>query len=267
MSARHKWGKLHWERANNPVALTLFQNFTDASVWDKNGASTSHFRTAVTDWDASGVLGLTLGSSGSDPLICPAIADQIVVCSANYGNLGWLGIAQVWASKNHIQQALAKMNDYYFAQPFYNTDPWRQLVMCQEIGHDFGLDHQDEAFNNPNKNTCMDYTNNPVSNQHPNQHDYDQLESIYGHLDGEDDGGGNTKPCNPKKPGCASPQTPPPAFGMELPGIGQWGELIETSRDGGRSTFVQDFGDDHHVYTHVTWTLEVAAQLRHRDEH
>ena len=54
---------------------------------------------------------------------------------------------------------------------------------------------------------------------------------------------------------------------MELPGIGQWGELIETSRDGGRSTFVQDFGDDHHVYTHVTWTLEVAAQLRHRDEH
>ncbi len=34
--------------------------------------------------------------------------------------------------------------------------------MCQEIGHDFGLDHQDENFNNPNLGTCMDYTNDPL---------------------------------------------------------------------------------------------------------
>ncbi|MBI1895150.1 MAG: hypothetical protein HYS04_01245, partial [Acidobacteria bacterium] len=43
--------------------------------------------------------------------------------------------------------------------------------------------HQDEDFNNPNLGTCMDYTSNPSSNQHPNQHDYDQLELIYAHLD------------------------------------------------------------------------------------
>jgi hypothetical protein len=29
----------------------------------------------------------------------------------------------------------------------------------------------------------MDYTNNPETNQHPNQHDYDELTLIYSHLD------------------------------------------------------------------------------------
>jgi hypothetical protein len=40
--------------------------------------------------------------------------------------------------------------------------------MCQEVGHTFGLDHQDENFNNTNLGTCMDYTNDPSTNQHPN---------------------------------------------------------------------------------------------------
>ena len=66
-------------------------------------------------------------------------------------------------------------------------------MICQEIAHDFGLDHQDENFSNPNLGTCMDYTSDPEgppSNEHPNQHDYDQLESIYSHLDGGGGGGG-----------------------------------------------------------------------------
>ncbi|MEK7208262.1 MAG: hypothetical protein AAB699_01800 [Patescibacteria group bacterium] len=62
--------------------------------------------------------------------------------------------------------------------------------MCQEIGHTFGLDHQDVNFSNANLGTCMDYTSDPdgtinsqLDNQHPNQHDYDQLATIYTHLD------------------------------------------------------------------------------------
>jgi len=68
------------------------------------------------------------------------------------------------------------------------------LVTCQEVGHTFGLAHQDETFDNANLGTCMDYTNDPdggaggassndPSNEHPNQHDYDQLATIYAHLD------------------------------------------------------------------------------------
>lgn len=132
--------------------------------------------------------------------------------------------------------------------------------MCQEIGHDFGLGHQDENFNNTNLYSCMDYTSDPSTNQHPNEHDYYQLELIYAHLDGG--GGGDTKPCKGPAWKCPDAQPPPPAFDMELPNRGQWGREIAVSRDGGQSVFVQNFGNGYRVYTHVTWTLEVAETLR-----
>jgi hypothetical protein len=82
------------------------------------------------------------------------------------------------------------LNDTYFNTATYNTTAWRQFVMCQEVGHTFGLNHQDETFGNTNLGSCMDYTNDPsgilfgqLSNLHPNQHDYDQLGLIYAHLD------------------------------------------------------------------------------------
>jgi hypothetical protein len=92
------------------------------------------------------------------------------------------------------------MNDSYLDNPKFNTPyetpAWRQFVLCQEVGHPFGLDHQDVTFDNANLGSCMDYTNDPdggpggasetdPSNEHPNQHDYDQLATIYGHTDGK----------------------------------------------------------------------------------
>ena len=54
--------------------------------------------------------------------------------------------------------------------------------MCQEIGHTFGLDHQDES--GADFHTCMDYATNPdADNMHPNTHDYEELAIIYAHLD------------------------------------------------------------------------------------
>ena len=51
---------------------------------------------------------------------------------------------------------------------------------------------------------------------------------------------------------------------MELPNSGQWGRAIAVSRDGGQSVFVQDFGNGYRVYTHITWTPEIAETLRRR---
>ena len=45
-SGYHAWGSYHWERSENPVMLTLGDNFKK-SVWD------SHFIDAVNDWDES----------------------------------------------------------------------------------------------------------------------------------------------------------------------------------------------------------------------
>jgi len=83
----------------------------------------------------------------------------VEVCNAAYGTNGWLGVAQIWVSRRHIVQGTTKVNDTYFSTGKYNTPAWRQMVMCQEVGHTFGLVHQDENFNNTNLGTCMDYTN------------------------------------------------------------------------------------------------------------
>jgi hypothetical protein len=194
--ANHSWGGYHWSRSANPLTLNVGNDVN--AGWD------SYLNTAIADWTASDVLNLTKVAGNGSGANCSPTSGRIEVCNGAYGNTGWLGIAQVWiTSGSHITQATTKINDTYFASPPYNTSSWKQLVMCQEVGHDFGLDHQDTNFNNANLGTCMDYTNvpdGPPSNLHPNAHDYAELDVIYAHLDGTSGGG---KPCHGKK--CPNP--------------------------------------------------------------
>src|SRR6187401_2877596 len=79
-------------------------------------------------------------SSGlSSARTCKPTLGRVEVCNSKYGNNGWLGIAQIWASGNHITQGTTKLNDTYFSTSRYNTTAWRNLVSCQEVGHDVGL--------------------------------------------------------------------------------------------------------------------------------
>jgi hypothetical protein len=214
---------------------------------------------ASSDWSASSVIDTPLGP-GRAMGNCRPPDGSIEVCNGSYGYNGWLGIAQIWASGDHIVKAVAKMNDTYHNLAPYNSDGWRDMVMCQEVGHTFGLGHQDEAFGNGNLGTCMDYTDNPDGsppNRAPNAHDYGMLDAIYDHLESSGGGTGGSD-CNPKSPKCAA-APPPAAFDMELSGPGQWGREIAASAEGGQSVFVQEFGNGYRVYTHVTWTLEAAA--------
>lgn len=243
-TADHSWGNYHWERAANPVQLTLGDNFA-TSAWD------SAYNTAVADWNQSKVLSLTKVAGATTPRRCKPATGTIEVCADTYGNNGWLGLAGISVSGDHIVAAYSKMNDtYYCPGCTYDTPAWRALVMCQEIGHDFGLDHQDEIFDNPNLGTCMDYTNDPQSNQHPNQHDYQQLESIYAHLDGGGGGGCKGKNCA----ASAGQNIPPALLLLDLDSTGQWGELISRSKDGHQETFELDFGNGFKRITHVTYT-------------
>jgi hypothetical protein len=103
------------------------------------------------------------------------------------GTTGWLGVAQIWVNGKHIVQGTVKNNDYYFGSSSYayNNTAEMQHVICQEIGHTFGLGHQSET--GASLNTCMDYYHNTSASDtkstHPNQHDYDELSTIYSHLD------------------------------------------------------------------------------------
>jgi hypothetical protein len=220
---------------------------------------TSFLGLAVGDWNLSTVLSLTvINGGGTDPVACPPTAGRVDVCNAHYGQTGWLGVAQIWiTSGSHIIQGTTKLNDTYFDTPQYDSAAWRRLVVCQEVGHTFGLDHQDERFTNANLGTCMDYTDDPdgtlhnqLSNVSPNAHDYEELGIIYSHLDGTSGGGGGGR----GRSGGAGivPSLPPQVVGRG-PGNDQasWGRLV--SANGRLALFELDLGNGNLVYTFVIW--------------
>jgi hypothetical protein len=162
-------------------------------------------------------------------------------------------VAQIWITGGtHITQGTVKLNDYYHNNPPYNSTAWRNLVSCQEVGHTLGLDHQDENFDNPNLGTCMDYTSDPSTNQHPNSHDYQQLQTIYSHLDSF---------TTIKALQRATAKMPPAMRDIDFEGLGQWGKLVSVSPDGHQTLFEQDFGGGYKVMTHVFWTFDVREGL------
>ena len=234
--ADHSWGGYHWARTSNPFTLKVGNNVS--SAWDP------YLDEAIADWNASGVLHLSKVAGGT----------QTSSVQANGGANGGLQRA-LWQYRVARHRAdldqwhrtsprrTTKLNDTYFNTSTYNKPAWRRLVTCQEIAHDFGLDHQDEDFDNPNLGTCMDYTSNPESaNQHPNQHDYDELEAIYAHLD------------STSTIGASLPKNMPPAMGqIDFDTPGQWGKLVRSSANGRVEVFEQDFGRGHKVVTHVFW--------------
>lgn len=171
-SASHSWGGYHWARTANPFVLQLDNNLTTAS-WRAIGTASS------ADWSTSRVMDTPLSAPKSDNKRCKASSGRVEVCNGRYGSNGWLGLAQVWTSGGHIVQGTAKTNDSYLAGASY-TPTNRQHVLCQEVGHTFGLAHQSES--GADLNTCMDYSS-LLDNPSPNAHDYEQLEAIYAHLD------------------------------------------------------------------------------------
>jgi len=226
-AASHSWGNYHWARTANPFNLMVGDNVN--STWDP------YLNTTVSDWSVSTVLNLNKVAGAASSKQCRPPTGRVEVCNGAYGNNGWLGIAQIWASGSHITKGSVRNNDTYFNTATYNTSAWRNLVMCQEVGHTLGLDHQDENFNNANLGTCMDYTSNPGTNQHPNAHDYAQLESIYAHLD------------TTTTVGAAAPTGAGAAWHSEF------GLMVARSSDGRTSTFVRDLGAGQRIITHVLW--------------
>ena len=236
--ATHSWNGYHWARTASPFTLKLNDNVS--SVWDPILATTS------SDWSQSTVLDTTIVPGTAKPRTCRATAGQVQVCNSTYGNTGWLGVASIWVSGTHITQGTVKVNDTYFNTATYNTSAWRNLVMCQEVGHTFGLDHQDTNFNNPNLGTCMDYTNDPSTNQHPNQHDYDELVTIYSHLDSS----------TTLSATSLAAKMPPAMRDIDISGPGQWGKLIHSSHAGWVETYELDFGGGHKIITRVIWATD-----------
>jgi|SRR3989344_1953801 len=229
--ASHSWGDYHWARTATPFTLKLGDNVSPS--WD------AYLSTASTDWSLSSVLDTSVVPGQSNQKNCRGTNGRVEVCNRKYGNNGWLGIASISITDSHITQGKVMLNDTYFNTNAYNTPAWRQFVTCQEIGHTFGLSHQDEDFYNSNLGTCMDYASNPTTNQHPNIHDYEMLETLYAHLDSYTTALGSILTSKP--------------LDVDTSDRSEWGRSIRTSRDGRSSLYERDFGNDQKVFTFVIW--------------
>lgn len=210
--ADHTWSTFQWARTTNPLPLLVIDSVT--------GDWQSEFETSITEWNVSAVLDNGVDSADDSNRTrkkCKSVAGQMRVCNAAYGRNGWLGMASInLDSDRHITRGTAKVNDSYYW--YWDIPGEKNHVMCQEVGHLFGLGHTSE--DGSSQGTCMDYSSD-ISSQWPNAHDYQQLALIYAHLDdynSYDDGlepepePDEPKPCNPKSPKCnpsAGPEIPP----------------------------------------------------------
>jgi hypothetical protein len=237
--ANHSWGGYHWARTSNPFTLKVGDNVT--SQWD------GILNTTISDWSQSTVLDLTK-VTGQATGHCKGTSGRDEVCNGTYGQNGWLGVASISITGGtHITLGTVKLNDTYFNTSTYNTTAWRNLVSCQEVGHTLGLDHQDTNFNNANLGTCMDYTNDPSTNQHPNKHDYDELVTIYSHVD--------SFTTISSLIGVSPLSTMPVAPGDELDEPWRWGTPVAFDGAGRANVYVLDLGNGEKVVTRVIWTL------------
>lgn len=174
------------------------------------------------------------------------------VCNGAYGNNGWLGLASINITGGvHITQGSAKMNDTYFNTLTYNNPNEKLHVMCQEIAHTFGLDHQ--STDGSSQNSCMDYFSNTGGNAgsalstKPNAHDFEELRAIYKHLDSP----------------TTVPQTTSALSSADIDVTddpNSWGKLVSQSNNGRSATYERFNENGSKTVTHVFWALEAAGK-------
>ncbi|MBA3387323.1 MAG: hypothetical protein H0T95_12040 [Chthoniobacterales bacterium] len=239
--ASHSWSGYHWARTANPFTLKLGDNLTTAD-WK------SHLSQTSSNWNSGNSAVLTAIVAGQSNKRCSMVAGTTQVCNGRYGNNGWLGLASINISNGtHITQGSAKLNDTYFDTATYNNPNEREHVMCQEVAHTFGLDHQ--STDGSSQNSCMDYFSNTGANAgstastKPNAHDFEELNIIYAHLDSTNTVAATTA--------SASEVTEDP---------NTWGQLVSQSRNGRTSTYEKFNSDGSKTATHVYWTEEAAAR-------
>ncbi len=187
--ASHGWSSYHWPRSCSTceASIRIYSSLVTTNTNWYDHLSKSTFGDAANPntanrrgWNDSAVLALSISAGATDSTTrynCPAVSAAVRVCNYTYGANGWLGLAQIslQSGTSHIAWGTAKMNDTYFNGGYPNTE--KRHVMCQEVGHDYGLGHTSE--NGSSQNTCMDYYQNTSSSDWtstgPNQHDFDQL--------------------------------------------------------------------------------------------
>ncbi|MDH5761755.1 MAG: hypothetical protein OEZ51_02125 [Nitrospinota bacterium] len=188
--ADHQWGDYHWEKNGTPV-LTLNIGNNHTGDWP------NLLSYVGSNWNA-------YGGSYLDFNVVAGGTGDIESYNANYGDTGWLGLASIWVTRGknkHITRGESKVNEYYITLPGYdgfNEEVEFKHVLCQEIGHTFGLDHNREGSTGGTPdNTCMNDQTRPLGYPDPNSHDTELLNIMYAEDHADGGGGGGSQKCHP----------------------------------------------------------------------
>jgi hypothetical protein len=157
---------------DNGLNLVVLNSLDRGSDWNE------YFRESISDWDNGTPDSVTLQIERvqNDPE-CQPVRRAMKVCNGDYGPTDWRGVNQIILSNDYIITSVAKMNDYYLE----GTNRAQKLyTMCHELGHGLGLGHFDENFYNKDLGNCMDYTERPENNMHPDESNFKVLEELYG---------------------------------------------------------------------------------------
>ena len=271
--ASHGWGSYHWARVGtSPASIVVYDSTaTTNTTWGTQlnksvfGDSSNPNSTDRRGWNNSAVIALSISAAANDASTrssCSPVSNAVRVCNYTYGSNGWLGLASintVSGSTVHIAWGTAKMNDTYFSSGYPSTE--KRHVMCQEVGHTFGLGHT--STDGSSQNTCMDYYQNTSStdwtSSGPNQHDFDQL-AVQAHYSGV-----TTKSVGGVAMAAFSAVTTEQLVkALRFVGDGelneqwQWGTPVEWDNQGRAISFHLDLGTDgdgneHAITTFVTW--------------
>eukprot|EP00580_Thalassiosira_gravida_P010923 CAMPEP_0201633450 /NCGR_PEP_ID=MMETSP0493-20130528/6749_1 /ASSEMBLY_ACC=CAM_ASM_000838 /TAXON_ID=420259 /ORGANISM="Thalassiosira gravida, Strain GMp14c1" /LENGTH=311 /DNA_ID=CAMNT_0048105159 /DNA_START=65 /DNA_END=1000 /DNA_ORIENTATION=+ len=162
-----RWDDDYVRPENGGLHLTLRNALDD--TWQ------SEFEYAVGDWRESDALVLTAEKVAVDH-DCARVDGVMVVCNANFGATGWVGINENSIMRGAIVSSVAKMNEYYLRNANFDH---RRYTMCHEMGHGFGLPHTDEDPYNRNLGNCLDYTDDPEDNLLPGEVNMAKLRNMY----------------------------------------------------------------------------------------
>ena len=191
--ADHQWSDYHWNKEGTSI-LTLNVGDNHTGTWpgllSDVGISWNEFG----GWYLA--INVVAGGTG-----------DIESFNANYGDTGWLGLASIWTTRGknkHITRGESKMNEFYVTLAGYsgfNETIEFKHVLCQEIGHTFGLDHNREgSIGGEPDETCMNDQSRPLRYHTPNSHDTVMLETMYAEDHASSSGGVSGK-CHPVR-GC-----------------------------------------------------------------
>jgi hypothetical protein len=171
----------HWRHSQVPFTLNLLNHAS--SNWPKP------LKYAANSWETPEMVKFNIVNSKPSPY-CEIYPESMNFCSWNDAD-GWLSQMMYVQGPGdpHIIATVVAVNDAYLMTPKskYNTDAWRNYILCQSFGWTMGIKYSFESGDSlQSLNSCMNVFTDFAKvqqMQNPDQDDINEMIGLYKHTD------------------------------------------------------------------------------------